>query len=221
MKRDSITWTEEKVVHLNRLIDLKLSDEDIATRLHVSTKAIQSKRGKLGIPSNTHLTKRYRIAWTPDQIAQFKQLVKEGMSDRDIADIFGVTRNSIIGKRHRLKLFVSNDTTHHVKATKSPVKPVKTVKNIQVALSGPEVSTGKHSPPGVGNHPEHPESSLAILPGPQGTCKFPFGGVQTKDLTWCGDPIQHNSSYCPEHHRKCHAPMRTNIIKSAGITRWR
>ena len=221
MRTNSISWTEEKVAQLHRLIDVGLSDEDIATRLRISKKAVQSKRGKLGISSSPHLMKLYRIAWTPDQIAQFKQLVKEGMSDIDIADVFGVTRNSIIGKRHRLKLFVSNNTTHHVKATKSPVKPVETKKNIQVALNGPEVSAGKHSSPGVGNHPEHPESSLAILPGPQGTCKFPFGGVQTKDLTWCGDPIQHNSSYCPEHHKRCHAPMRTNIIKAAGITRWR
>ena len=62
MRPNSIVWTEEKVAHLNRLIDLELSDEDIATRLDTSKKAIQSKRGKLGISSNTHLTKQYRIA---------------------------------------------------------------------------------------------------------------------------------------------------------------
>jgi len=219
MRSNAIKWTEEKVAQLHHLINLELSDEDIATRIGVSKKAMQSKRGKLGISNNIHLTKEYRIAWTPSQIAKLRKLVNEGISNDDIANILGVTKNAIVGKKYRLNISDPNVISHIVI---SQVKsPVKSVENTQVTLSGSETPAGKHSPPDGRFHPEHPESFLAILPGPRGTCKFPFGGIKTGDLTWCGDPVQLKSSYCPEHHKRCHVSTSRNVIKSAGITRWR
>jgi GcrA cell cycle regulator len=45
------------------------------------------------------------MKWTPEQEAQLRQLWEvDGLSSGDIAWTFGVTRNSIIGKVHRLGL---------------------------------------------------------------------------------------------------------------------
>ena len=42
--------------------------------------------------------------WTPEEDAYLKRLIAQGMTDRQIAVHLGRSKNTIIGRRHRLKL---------------------------------------------------------------------------------------------------------------------
>lgn len=50
------------------------------------------------------LGRRFCFAWTEEQIAQAKGLWADGWSARQIGDKIGTSRNSVIGKLHRLGL---------------------------------------------------------------------------------------------------------------------
>ena len=43
-------------------------------------------------------------AWSDERTAALRRLLREGLTDPDIADRLGVTLRAVIGKRHRLKL---------------------------------------------------------------------------------------------------------------------
>ena len=45
-----------------------------------------------------------RWLWTPEEDAYLKRLLAQGMTDRQIAVHLGRSKNTIIGRRHRLRL---------------------------------------------------------------------------------------------------------------------
>lgn len=42
------------------------------------------------------------MTWTEEEITQLRKLAREGLSGAQIAERFGITRNAILGKCHRL-----------------------------------------------------------------------------------------------------------------------
>lgn len=59
-----------------------------------------------------------RVAWTPEREKMLADLWSKGFSAARIADMLGgVTKNSVIGKRHRLGLYERSPTS----ARKSPI----------------------------------------------------------------------------------------------------
>jgi len=58
-------------------------------------------------------------------------------------------------------------------------------------------------------------SSAAIEIGENSfkTCQW-LGG-EPKERSFCGEPVQHGSSYCPYHHKRCYLPMEKKKGKAA------
>ncbi len=218
--RHSLDWNHEQVQQLKDMIDKKLYNQTMAIRLGTTSRAISAKRARLGLYVKPHL--RNTFEWTDERHDELRRLVKLKMSNNDIADRFGVSKNSIIGKKARLGL---SEKTRRIYKSQRPPKPPKIQ---QSALRSPEEPAEPLSPSGVSFHPEHPESSPTPSSEPHvanighhSRCRYPTGSYKTGDLTWCGEPAQAKSSYCPEHHKLCHAPTRKHVIITAGIRQWR
>ena len=122
--------------------------------------------------------------WTPERIAEITRLWDEGLTTAEIGKMVGVSKNSVVGKAHRLGLPArpspirrSNGNTAKVArpVAKAPVKPMR-----QIVLS----------------------TSGAC-------CKWPFGHPGEADFHFCGSLALVNKPYCPEHYHMAYLPARS------------
>lgn len=72
--------------------------KDVADRLKVSINAVYQLRRHYSNPR-----KRPSI-WSPEKVERVVDLLCDGLTTREVADRFGVTKNSIIGLSHRWAL---------------------------------------------------------------------------------------------------------------------
>jgi len=109
------------------------------------------------------------MAWTDDKVKQLKKLWTKGKSAVEIAKELGISKNSVIGKVHRLNL----------SARPSPIKK----KTVEIVKTAPKKMTGK----------------CQLMDLKTNTCHWPIGEPTDKDFHFCGKPTATGKPYCPEH----------------------
>ena len=116
--------------------------------------------------------------WTPQNVQKLKKMLAKGMSARQIAEDFGVTRNSVIGKANRLGLSVQAEkktkTTTPAKADKPKKAPAK-VKREVIHIAQPTSPTSESA------------------------CQWPIGDPGTPEFRFCYEPAKAGRPYCSEH----------------------
>lgn len=161
---------------------------------------------------------KQQTLWTVAQDDQLKSLYDEGYSSSQIGGFMGKTRNSIIGRVHRLHLNLRGAGKHPPKEAKRArsgraVKPRGTRSNVIQFRPRPkqeqiEIRCAEIEPRHV---------SLAELES--GDCRYAYGD---NPFTFCGhakmrDPINANKdlSYCPAHYDLCRRQEQpASLIKS-------
>lgn len=140
------------------------------------------------------------MAWTEEMIDSLKQMWKEGLTTTEIAKRLGVSKNSIVGKVHRLNL----------KARPSPIKKKEEV------VVAPEVTVAKEeetvkqvakpikkiniSPINVSNEKVKKENSyLKLTELDNHTCRWPIGDPRDDNFCFCGKAVRSGQTYCEEH----------------------
>src|SRR5262245_23301050 len=132
--------------------------------------------------------------WTDERVGLLKQLwTVEGKSAGQISTIMGITRSAVIGKVHRLGL--GGGDHQIVQSFKPPKKP---------------------PPP-----PPEPKRRIAIKPLPflavpllklkPDQCRYPDEAENGPPYSFCGQPTNGTTPYCPHHHRVVYVrvePMR-------------
>ncbi len=121
-----------------------------------------------------------------------------------LSDLFGVSKNSVIGKANRLGL------------SKPPSGgPSKAVERRFIAAAQP--------PPPRIEAPailELPFRNLTIYQVGAGECRYPQG--EFPPYLFCGQLVQHGSSYCPYHHRLCYFPLtQSRRDRDMALSPWR
>lgn len=120
-----------------------------------------------------------------------------------------VTRNSVIGKIHRLGL-VSPKENHHNPGTRSRKRKLvgrgqnahltrKVEKLLQALPELPKVPL-----PAPAADPMAPRH-ISIFELGDNTCRFPYGD---ESFTFCGHGVKDGSAYCPHHHERSHDGRR-------------
>ena len=137
---------------------------------------------------------------TPGMIERLVVLQARGFTSREIAQKlarefdYPFTRNSIIGKMHRLCL------PPRVKPITQP-KPKKVyARKRKRKGAGPE----RIVMPKV-QQPREAGGPITIYQLGFGDCRFPLGNFP---FTFCGREQLEGSSYCPEHFRVCHGNVK-------------
>lgn len=145
------------------------------------------------------------MIWTDEAVAELKKMWDRGMTTGQIAKALNVTKNSIIGKVHRLCLTArpspikkapeKKEEKKNNKAAK-PEKKSKTAPTIEIqepAVSS--VKASKESP--VTNSVE--ETNIPLVKLDNHTCRWPLGDPRDDDFCFCGKKIRTGQTYCDEH----------------------
>jgi GcrA cell cycle regulator len=118
------------------------------------------------------------MAWTEDKIKQLKKLWNKGRSTIEIAKELGISKNSVVGKAHRLEL--ANRP--------SPIKKKTT------AVKKAEV--------------QKPKEKCTLMDLKLSTCHWPIGDPCDEDFHFCGKQTMTGKPYCTEHCKLAYTSIR-------------
>jgi len=157
--------------------------------------------------------------WNDELIAELKRL-HPTHSAADIAAQLGqgFTRCAILGKCHRLGL-VSPQRSSKPKVPRIRVerKPILKIIRKNGNSDGMRVlQTTQATAPFVPRCVEIVPRHLTLMDLETGDCRYPYGD---DTLTFCGHPVQGESSWCPSHHALCllpPSPRRDQAMKRHG-----
>lgn len=146
--------------------------------------------------------------WTQERVEKLADLWKAGLSCSLIAKELGdgATRNSVIGKVHRLKLAgrvtaeqLARGPAPH--SGRGPDRKVRVTKALRIALGKPlklaPLKKAKEKPRGEAWEPIPGFAPVSLLDLEPGQCRWPVGSDGTH--TFCGATVGHGP-YCPHHH---------------------
>lgn len=144
------------------------------------------------------------MIWTDEAVEELKKMWDRGMTTGQIAKALNVTKNSIIGKVHRLCLTARPSPIKKV-ATKngakpsSPAKQNSTTKNIKLSNSANEPAILKETLSNSSYSLPTEETNIPLVKLDNHTCRWPLGDPRDDDFCFCGKRVKTGQTYCEEH----------------------
>jgi GcrA cell cycle regulator len=133
--------------------------------------------------------------WTDERIAELKDRWRKNETYREIAIHLGaVSRNAVIGKAHRLKLFRLGD------AIRTAIQKSNQRRSSRNGMVLRRRQAGEMGEPMAEPAPpifDHPKLLLALR---DGDCRWPGAGAGA-DMLYCGAPAIDGKAYCLHHCR--------------------
>ena len=120
------------------------------------------------------------IDWTPDRVKTLMALWAEGISTLEIGRRLGVTKNSVVGKVHRLGLPKRQSPINSTPRSPRVAKLVQPIRPAPVAI------------PRAADMVKMEELTA-------GMCNWPEGEPGQDDLRFCGQPSVEGKPYCAHH----------------------
>ncbi len=164
------------------------------------------------------------MAWTEKMVEDLKIMWKQGLTTGEIGKRLGVSKNSIVGKVHRLQLDarpspIKKKEPEEVKEIKKEKKCCKSKSTEQaVEKEKAEVKTEKKVTEKVIEKAPEPviEEVKTFTPKPvtpaktyngnakltdldNHTCRWPIGDPKDENFHFCGRKIKLGQTYCEEH----------------------
>ncbi|MBE6445140.1 MAG: hypothetical protein E7019_03670 [Alphaproteobacteria bacterium] len=167
------------------------------------------------------------MAWTDEMIEQLKKMWDEGLTTGEIGRRLNVSKNSIVGKVHRLGLSgrpspikKKDQTSETPKSEKKQSAPKEKAKSV-----APETKTVTEKPKKdakniakTENVAKADEIDLKFIPAPikektpskagqnvslveldNHTCRWPIGDPKDDNFHFCGKKVRIGQTYCDEH----------------------
>jgi len=164
------------------------------------------------------------MAWTEQMVEDLKKMWDEGLTTGEIGKRLGVSKNSIVGKVHRLQLVARPSPIKKKEENEQAVKPAPTkaakktaqapeekvsVNKPEAATPAPkqeaEVSLKQHQDriETIRNsvHVEHPKgrNKTLLTDLDNHTCRWPIGDPKDENFHFCGRKVKIGQTYCEEH----------------------
>ena len=158
------------------------------------------------------------MAWTDEMVEDLKRMWEEGLTTGEIGKRLGVSKNSIVGKVHRLQLSgrpspikkkdaPAEETvaqTKPMKAEKSapqPDKPKEEKKEKAPAKKEEEVVADVSAPLSVPapKTVSKPSGKTMLTDLDNHTCRWPIGDPKDENFHFCGKKVKIGQTYCEEH----------------------
>lgn len=158
------------------------------------------------------------MGWTDQMVEDLKKMWDEGLTTGEIGKRLGVSKNSIVGKVHRLQLVArpspikkKDDTEEKSAAPAAAAKepkaeaPKETKKeakpeNKPAPVTAPAASRIETIRNSV--HVEHPrghQHKTMLTDLDNHTCRWPVGDPKDENFHFCGKKIKLGQTYCDEH----------------------
>jgi GcrA cell cycle regulator len=162
------------------------------------------------------------ISWTKAMVELLEKEAKNGLSAQEISVKLtnkykiNFSRNSVIGKAHRLKIKVGRQKLVEVKVKPQPVKKEiepkpDLVEKKEVTHEDVKYQEGKFRNPLA--------ISVKLLELKESQCRYPIGDVRTNDLVFCGAPVEIGKStpYCSHCHGIVYYPSKYQAKKATEL----
>lgn len=141
------------------------------------------------------------MAWTNEMVEGLKKMWKQGLTTNEIAKNLGVSKNSIVGKVHRLNLTArpspikkkeeeSEEQIAVVKETPQSQVETKTVKKISPAPAEAKPAAEKTA---------GSSACLRLTELDNHSCRWPIGDPRDDNFCFCGKKVRGGQTYCEEH----------------------
>jgi GcrA cell cycle regulator len=165
------------------------------------------------------------MGWTDERVELLKKLWQEGLSASQIAKALGgVTRNSVIGKVHRLGLSGRAPASKPTAIQRRPARrSMVDMERVRSIVAPPKIVT--RAPPMF----EEPGDALSLQPIPfedrgRHHCLWPIGDPKSPAYDCCGRPVGlrkngSRRSYCDDHQGASQPALafgRTDVKKLAS-----
>lgn len=158
------------------------------------------------------------MAWTDEMVEDLRKMWHEGLTTGEIGKRLGVSKNSIVGKVHRLGLSgrpspikkkeVNSETPTPVAEPKAVKKakpekivkaePIKTVAETPLSRNKSEERMETIRNSSRVEHPrKHHNTTLTDLDNH--TCRWPIGDPKDENFHFCGKKVKIGQTYCDEH----------------------
>jgi len=138
------------------------------------------------------------MAWTDEMIDGLRKMWKQGLTTNEIAKQLGVSKNSIVGKVHRLNLTArpspikkKEDNTPDLPKTAQENADTKTVVK-KITINPVEIKT---TMPAAGKD----NGCLKLTDLDNHTCRWPMGDPRDDNFCFCGKKVRTGQTYCEEH----------------------
>lgn len=157
------------------------------------------------------------MAWTDEMVDQLRAMWAEGLTTGEIGKRLGVSKNSIVGKVHRLGLsgrpspIKKKEENETIAASvETPTKPAKeknvakepkvTKPKAEKAVVTTENPTEKNivkteCQPKIHNH----GGKTMLTDLDNHTCRWPLGDPKDENFHFCGRKVRIGQTYCDEH----------------------
>ena len=160
------------------------------------------------------------MALTDEMIEDLKKMWQEGLTTGEIGKRLNVSKNSIVGKVHRLGLSgrpspikkkapEQQDKTAEKKPATAPkakaqepkVAEQKTKAPAKEKASAPveEKSVIHITPQPKVESPHHHNHNLSLTELDNHTCRWPIGDPKDDNFHFCGKKVRIGQTYCDEH----------------------
>ena len=166
--------------------------------------------------------------WNDETIARLRQLWADGHSTAEIGRRMGVSKNSVVGKAHRLDLT----------GRPSPIRRTITGETVLQApsprrMTGPTLPSLASMPASGVPAPRVPTSPAVSAPAPQPvipppalravatrsarlvSCCWPIGEPGTKTFRFCDSDAAGGKPYCAEHAQIAYVKVRDRREEAA------
>lgn len=169
---------------------------------------------------NAHTPTRFD-GWSPQNVVRLQSLWQDGLTATQIARALGepCTRNAVIGKLHRAKLFSRGAPKMNPVVVGKPavarLRPQRAVAVRAVRLPKPKLPPRPMLKPKLVSEPAPRIDMDAVLPASrpvtlmertESQCCWPIGDPKIDTFRYCGAPRASEGSYCKAHRLALRAP---------------
>lgn len=149
--------------------------------------------------------------WNDELIEQLKKYWEKGLTTSEIGKLLGVTKNSVIGKVHRLNLqkrpscIIHKDVSGSIGTDKS-IKPVqkKLPKPKQVIIEKESKDLETKELPLEVKREVKEENLITLMELGSNMCHWPVGDPKSSDFHFCGHKTKNGATYCDFHKAMAH-----------------
>lgn len=147
------------------------------------------------------------MAWTEERVENLKVWWRDGLSASQIAGRLGdVTRNSVIGKVHRLGLSGRQSKCGTEGAGQRRTRPTTRYARPSRPIAQPAPTPDPVPAVTVDLGPGDPVKFAGLKPH---HCRYPHGDPRESDFVFCGRRKPDGKSYCEIHDRIAHGGGRS------------
>lgn len=144
------------------------------------------------------------MIWTDEAVEELKRMWDRGMTTGQIAKALNVTKNSIIGKVHRLCLTarpspIKKVSAKEISKSTPTVKQNKSIKTTKKDRMPAKEVSAKETVEKIPAALPAEEVNIPLVKLDNHTCRWPLGDPRDDDFCFCGKRVKTGQTYCEEH----------------------